>query len=138
MAGNDISLGRQNTAYTVFFDQYVGGAATPTTVAAGYLLSDGINGALYWNLWENNVAGSGAILIEGTDDLVHWSPVGYYTIVANGTTSDSLSRAHAAVTLTQNTFTRLQMLDAYRYMRARVTSNGSSASLSAAMWGVAN
>lgn len=148
MAGIDINLGRQNTLYAVFFDQYTGaggsGAPTYAQVSAGYLSSDGINGALYWDLWENNVAGSGAIIIEGTDDLApaghaaFWSAVGYYAIVANGTTQTTLTRAATAVTLNQNTYTRLQILDGYRYMRARVTSNGSSASLSAAMYGVCN
>jgi hypothetical protein len=144
MAGTDLNLGRQSTLYTQFFDGYTGGAATPTTVALGYLLSDGINGALYWDLWENNVAGSGAIIIEGTDEIAEtgetqfWSAVGYYAIVTNGTAQSTLTRAVTAVTLTQNTLTRLQMLDAYMFMRARVTANGSSASLSAAMYGIPN
>ena len=144
---SELNLGRQVSSGTViFFDQYIGagGSGAPTYQnTAGYLSTDGYNGAIYWDLWENNVAGSGAIIIEGTDLLTVkaasysgalWVPVGYYAIVANGTTGTSLSRAATAVTLTQNTLTRLQMLDAYPYMRARVTSNASSASLSAALY----
>lgn len=138
-----VNLGVQQTLSTIFFDQYVGagGAGAPTYQnTAGYIVTDGINGALYWDLWENNVAASGAIIIEGCNNLApaghaaFWSPVGYYTIVANGTTGTSLTRAAIAVTLTQNTLTRLQILDSYAYMRARVTSNASSASLSAQMY----
>lgn len=149
MAGTDFNLGVRNTFYQLFFDQYVGagGAGAPTYQnTAGYLSSDGITGALYFDLWENNVAGSGAIILEGTDNVApptgshaaFWTPVGYQAVVANGTTGTTLSRAQGAVTLTQNTLTRLQVLDFYRFMRARVTSNGSSASLSAAMYGIPN
>lgn len=138
--GNVVNLGVQQTVQIMFFDQYTGAAATPTTVSNGYIVTDGINGGLYWDLWENNVAAGGAIIIEGCNNLApaghaaFWTPVGYYTIVANGTTGTSLTRAAIAVTLTQNTLTRLQMLDAYAYMRARVTANSSSASLSAQMY----
>lgn len=143
--GTESNLGRQNTSVVLFFDQYTGaggsGAPTYAQVSAGYISTDGFNGFVYWNLWENNVAGSGAIIVEGTDDLAPlsgigaiWSPVGYYTIVSAGTTQTTLTRAQGAVTLTQNKLTRLQCLDAYQYMRARVTSNASSASLTALMY----
>lgn len=146
---NEQNLGRQNSNGVLFFDQYkgAGGSGAPTySVTAGYIPTDGFNGAIYWDLWENDVAGSGAIIIEGTDLLTVsaaaytgalWVPVGYYTIVANGTTGTTLTRAASAVTLTTNTLTRLQCLDAYTYMRARVTSNASSASLSAYCYMVA-
>jgi hypothetical protein len=149
MAGTDFNLGIRNTFYQLFFDQYIaaGGAGAPTYQnTLGYLSSDGITGYLYWDLWENNVAASGAIIIEGTDNIAppagshatFWSPVGYYAEVANGTTGTTLARAQGAVTLTQNTLTRLHVLDFYKFMRARVSSNASSASLSAAMYGVPN
>ena len=153
------NLGAQASVFQGFFDQFTG-TGTPTTAsnnsgytAAGYVLTDGVNGAIYWDLWENNVAGAGAIIIEGAPFLTvpsgalagaagstttQWVPVGYYAIVANGVTATTLARAITAVTLTQNTLTRLQVLDAYPYMRARVTSNASSASLSARIYAVPN
>jgi hypothetical protein len=142
-----VSLSARTSRYIVFFDQYIGagGAGAPTYQnTAGYIATDGFPTFQVWDLWENNVAGSGAIIIEGTDQLSHasgntlvWSPVGYYPLVANGTTATTLTRVQGtAVTLTQNTVTRLQVLDFYRFMRARVTSNGSSASLSAAYYGI--
>lgn len=155
------NLGAQASLYELFFDQYTGagGSGAPIYPSAkaynanGYAAGDGYGGLLYWDLWENNVAGSGAIIIEGTDlagvtpgsayagsafSGAIWVPVGYYAIVANGVTATTLTRAQGAVTLTQNTLTRLQILDAYAYMRARVTSNVSSASLSALLYGIAN
>ena len=156
------NLGRQSSVYQFFFDQYTGAAGVPTSGASaksftsvGYLLTDGINGAIYWDLFENNVAAGGAIIVEGADILpaavpsgalqgaagsanTVWVPVGYYTIIAAGVAQATLTRAVTAVTLTQNTLTRLQILDAYPYMRARVTANASSASLSALVYGIAN
>lgn len=164
------NLGIQAGVYQLFFDQYTGagGSAAPIYSTAkaynalGWVSSDGVNGYISWTLWENNVAASGAIIIEGTDVAgastdstpantqpgtpysgsamsgALWVPVGYYTIVANGVTQTTLTRAQGAVTLTRNTVTKLQILDAYPYLRARVTSNASSASLSALMFGMAN
>ena len=156
------NLGRQSSIYHSFFDQYTGGAGVPTSgasakgfTALGYEYTDGVNGAIYWDLFENNVAAGGAIIIEGADLLpaavpsgalqgaagsanTVWVPVGYYLIVSNGVAQATLTRAITAVTLTQNTLTKLQILDAYPYMRARVTANASSASLSALMYAIAN
>ena len=151
------NLGVQATLVSPFFDQFTG-TGTPTTnasnqgfTAAGYVITDGCNGAIYWDLWENNVAAGGAVIIEGAPLLTipsgamagaagsvntQWVPVGYYTIVAGGVAQTSLARAQGAVTLVQNTLTRLQVLDAYPFMRARVTANGSSASLSASLYAV--
>lgn len=157
IADKVVNLGTQWSTYQSFFDQFTG-TGTPTTSAgnagfttAGYLVTDGLNGALYWDLWENNVAAGGAVIIEGAPFLTvpsgalagaagstttQWVPVGYYAIVTNGTASATLARAVTAVTLTQNTLTRLQVLDAYPYMRARVTANASSASLSARLYAI--
>jgi hypothetical protein len=149
-AASIVNPGPKQTAYVLFFDQYVGagGSGAPTYQnALGYLNADGYANLVFWDLWENNVAGSGAIIIEGADRLALgtgsagsfglWQPVGYYPLVANGTTATTLTRVQGtAVTLTQNTFTRLQVLDFYQFYRARVTSNASSASLSAAFYAI--
>jgi hypothetical protein len=143
-----VALGIRPGNWTLFFDQYVGagGAGAPTYQnTAGYISTDGYPTAQYWYLWENNVAGSGAIIIEGCDLInvpsgsraANWQPVGYLPTVANGTTATTLTRVQGtAVTLTQNTVTKLQVSDFYRFMRARVTSNASNASLSAAFYGI--
>jgi hypothetical protein len=142
-----VALGIRPGNYALFFDQYIGagGAGAPTYQnTLGYLSTDGWPTAMYWDLWENNVAGSGAIIIEGTDQLAYasgatvvWQAVGYYPVVAAGVTATTLTRVQGtAVTLTQNKPTRLQVLDFYRFMRARVTSNASAASLSAAFYGI--
>ena len=99
-SGSMINLDKQNTALVTFFDQYTGGAGTPTQQTNGYLSTDGFDGSIKWELWENNVAAGGSIIIEGSIDLddvgaanAHWYPVGYWTLVSNGTGETSLSRA---------------------------------------------
>lgn len=136
--GNETNLGRQNQLAQNVVTAYTGVAAV---VGPTYLDTSGINGAIMVELVENNVAGSMAVTVEGsfqnalaTNAL--WYAVGYYTIISNTTGSTSLSRAIAAITLTQNGRYVLQVLDAYPNLRVRVTSNASSASLTANIYAV--
>ena len=135
----EVNLGRQNQIALNVVTAYVGGAAV---VGPAFVDTSGLNGCIMVELVENNVAGSMAVTVEGsyqnaaaTNAL--WYAVGYYTIVSNTTVEDTLTRAHAAITLTQNGRYVLQVLDAYPNLRVRVTSNASNASLTANLYGVA-
>lgn len=133
--GTETNLGRQNQLAQNIVTAYVAGAA----VVGAVIDTSGLNGAIMVELVENNVAGSLAVTVEGsfqgaaaTNAL--WYAVGYYTIVSNTSVQDTLTRAHAGITLTQNGRYVLQVLDAYPNLRVRVTSNASNASLTANLY----
>ena len=140
-----VALAAQGAQASNFFSAFTGTQVPASTVGPAFINTSGLNGAIMFELIENNIAGSGQITLEGsfqntaglTGSSALWYPLGYYTIVSNGTTSDTLTRAHAAITLTQNGRYVLQVLDAYPYMRARVNSNGSSASLTVNVYSMA-
>jgi hypothetical protein len=138
------SLGPQNSVWlnltggAAFLNAYTG-TGIPAAPAAQYIVTDGLNGAIMWEIIENNVAGGATVTIEGSYDPVvgNWYNLGYYTIVSAGTTQTSLSRAQGALSITQNKQYVLQTLDAYPYMRAYVSANASNASLTVNVYGLA-
>jgi hypothetical protein len=128
------SLGEQCTSgLTTFFTAYTG-TGVPASPVPQYLVTDGYNGAIYFEIVENNVAGGATVTPQGSFDSINWYSLGFYLIVSAGTTQTTLARAIGAQGINQNTRYVFQILDAYPFMRVSVTANGSTASLTAKMY----
>jgi hypothetical protein len=134
---NSISLGRQDTLVETFFDKYTSTGVPAAATNPQYIITDGVNGGLYWEIYENNVAAGGSVIIEGSFDSVNWYALGFYPIVSAGTTQTAPGRTSGTQAIAQNSRYVWQVLDAYPYNRARVTANASSASLTAKIYGMA-
>lgn len=139
-----VTLAAQTGSASQYWNAYTGATFPAATVAPLFINTGGMNGAIMFEIVENNVAGSSSVIIEGsfqnavtTAGSGLWYPLGYYVIVSAGTTGTSLSRAQGTLAISQNSRYVLQVLDAYPYMRARCTANGSSASLSINVYALA-
>jgi hypothetical protein len=139
-----VTLAAQTSSAGNFWNAYTATTIPSATVGAQFLNTSGMNGAIMFEIVENNVAGSSSVIIEGsfqntaglTASSALWYPLGYYVIVSAGTTGTTLTRSQGTLAISQNSRYVLQVLDAYPYMRARVTANGSSASLTVNVYAV--
>jgi hypothetical protein len=135
---DSVAFAAQGASASSFWNAYTGTTLPAATVGAQFLNTSGMNGAIMFEIVENNVAGSASVIIEGsfqntaglTASSALWYALGYYVIVSAGTTQTTLTRSQGTLAISQNSRYVLQVLDAYPYMRARCTANGSSASLS--------
>ena len=134
----EFNLGRQNQVSLNIVSAYTGVAAV---VGPASFDSSGLNGAIMLELVENNVAGGLSVIVEGSFQnaaatAALWYAVGYYPIVAAGTTGTTLTRSQGTLAIAQNSRYVWQLLDAYPNLRVRVTANASSASLSVNLYAI--
>lgn len=132
-----VALAAQGAFADNLWNAYTGTVIPAATVAAPFVNTGGMNGAIMFEIIENNVAGGASLILEGsfqntlglTASSVLWYPLGYYVVVSAGTTGTTLTRAQGTLAIAQNSRYVVQVLDAYPYMRARLTANASSASI---------
>lgn len=134
----ETNLGRQNPVVLNVWNAYTGtvGPAEPS-VWPGYIDTIGLNGTIMFEIVENNVASGASVILEGSyqnttglgASSALWYAVGFYPIVTAGTTQTTLTRTQGTIAITTNTRYVWQVLDAYPYMRPRLTANASSASI---------
>lgn len=135
---DSVAFAAQGASASAFWVAYTGTTLPAATVGPQWLNTSGMNGAIMFEIIENNVAGGASLIIEGsfqntvglTGSSALWYPLGFYPIVTAGTTQTTLTRTQGTQAITTNQRYVWQVLDAYPYVRARLTANASSASLS--------
>ena len=140
-----VALSAQNASASNLWTAYTGTVIPAATVAAPFVNTGGINGAIMFEIVENNVASGASVIIEGsfqntvglTASNAVWYALGFYPIVTAGTTQTTLTRTQGAIAITTNTRYVWQVLDAYPYVRARLTANASAASISVNVYALA-
>ena len=140
-----VSLGAQSAQANAFWVAYVGTTLPAATVGPQFLNTGGVNGAIMFEIVEGNVAGGASLIIEGsfqnsaglTASSALWYPLGFYPIVTAGTTQTTLTRTQGTIAISQNSRYVWQVLDAYPYVRARLTANASAASISVNVYALA-
>lgn len=133
-----VALTPQVAQASAFWVGYTGTTLPAATVGPQFLSVGGINGAIMFEIIENNVASGASLIIEGsfqntaglTGSNAAWYALGFYPIVTAGTTQTTLTRTQGTQAITTNTRYVWQVLDAYPYVRARLTANASNASIS--------